>query len=84
MFVDFEGHRYTVTFTTKQKSGLTGVAIDGKDIGNFRTEPDFYRCGMGVDAVRIPRSEPPERAAEKVALMWLVKNREKNQTRSES
>lgn len=81
MFVDFKGHRYTVTFTSKKKPDLTGVAVDGKDIGNFRTEEEFYRCGMGEDAVRIPRSEPPEKAAMQVALMWLKKQDERKRSR---
>lgn len=71
MAVTYKGRQYEVTLTEKQKQGLVGFAIDGKDRGNFRIESDAYRYGMGEKAVRFPLSMSHLEVAEQCALAWL-------------
>jgi hypothetical protein len=77
MPVTYQGRDYEVTLTSKQKPGLVGFAIDGKDRGNFRVESDAYRYGMAENAMRFPLSMSEMEVAEQCALAWLHEQDEK-------
>lgn len=77
MAIMYKGQQYVVTTHAMEKAGLTGVSIDGKHIGNFRTEEAAYRYGMGPDALRFPLSMSEIDVAEQCALAWLHTQDEK-------
>jgi hypothetical protein len=69
--ITYKDRRYEVPLTTKQKPGLVGFAINGRDRGNFRIEENAYRYGMSDQAMRFPLSMSHQEVAEQCALAWL-------------